>query len=457
MNSISGFLGSRPDYRQAVYTLVRLGLPVLVTQLGSIVVSMADTMMVGDYGTPELASAAFVNNLFMVPIVMQMGFAGGLTPLVGALYGRGKFVEAGQLLRTGIRLNMILALLILLVMGSVYFFLDKMGQPSELLPLIRPYYLIVLGSVVIGGLFFPCMQMAMGVTDTTTPMIIIVVCNVQNVIGNYLLIFGHAGCPELGLAGAGLSTLLARITCAAAMFGVILVHKRYRPYRPGLRQGAAPGQWRQLTGTSVPVMIQAGIEASLWSMGAIVCGWYGKEQLAAYQVVLVIGQLGFMTYMSFATATSIRVANLTGVDDRAGIRITALAGLHLNLALATAASLTFLLTGRTLLGFFSEDSSVVSVALGLIIPLVLYQFADAVQMTYVNALRGTSRVKPLIAISVVSYIVIGIPVMLLLASVLQMYSVGVYYSFSAALLVAAWLYRRSFRKVLRQPLAAPSE
>ena len=141
MNSISGFLGSRPDYRQAVYTLVRLGLPVLVTQLGSIVVSMADTMMVGDYGTPELASAAFVNNLFMVPIVMQMGFAGGLTPLVGALYGRGKFVEAGQLLRTGIRLNMILALLILLVMGSVYFFLDKMGQPPELLPLIRPYYL----------------------------------------------------------------------------------------------------------------------------------------------------------------------------------------------------------------------------------------------------------------------------------------------------------------------------
>lgn len=442
--------GKQLKISQAYKILFKLGLPVLVTQLGTIIVSMADTMMVGAYGTRELASAAFVNNLYMVPMVMQMGFAGGVTPLIGALYGASKHYDAGCLMRVAIRLNVALALLVCLVMGALYFALPHFGQPAELLPLIQDYYLIVLVSVIVGSFFYPCMQMAMGITDTVTPMAIIIVCNVVNCVGNYILIFGHFGAPELGLNGAGLSTLFARIVCSGAMVAVVLYGRRYRPYRTGLRSGhSLPGQGRSVWRTSVPVMIQAGVECSLWGLGAIVCGWFGKEQLAAYQVVLVMGQLGFMTYMSFATATSIRVANLTGVNDKPGIITTARAGLMLNLLLATAASVAFLFGGRELLHLFTSDEQVIGIGVTLILPLVLYQYADAVQMTYVNALRGTSKVRPLIPISIVAYIVVGAPVMMLLATGMDMSSVGVYYSFTVALLIAAVLYRRSFIKVVR--------
>lgn len=435
---------------QAYKILFRLGLPVLVTQLGTIVVNMADTMMVGAYGTRELASAAFVNNLYMVPMVMQMGFAGGVTPLIGALYGARRFGDAGSLLRVALRLNVLLALVVCLVMGGMYFALPHMGQPAELLPLIGDYYLIVLASVLVGSLFYPCMQMALGVTDTVTPMVIIVGCNMVNIAGNYLLIFGHGGLPELGLVGAGLSTLSARVICSAVMFGVVWCGRRYRPYREGLRSPVpVAGQRRSVWRTSLPVMIQSGVECSLWGLGAVVSGWYGKEQLAAYQVVLVMGQLGFMTYMSFATATSIRVANLTGVGDRAGILATARAGLRMILCLATVASTVFLAFGDRLLSLFTEDMAVVGIGVTLILPLVLYQYADAVQMTYVNALRGTSRVRPLIPVSVLSYLIVGVPVMLFLASGLGMASGGVYYSFSVALVVAAVLFRRYFLRTQR--------
>lgn len=430
-------------------TLFRLGLPVLVTQLGNIVVSMADTMMVGAYGTRELAAAAFVNNLFIVPIVMQMGFAGGVTPLVGALFGAKKFTEAGSMLRVALKLNMILALLVLLVMGSLYFALPHMGQPPELLPLIREYYLIVLGSVILASLFYPGMQMAMGVTDTLSPMLIIVACNILNCIGNYLLIFGHFGCPELGLNGAGISTLTARLLSTILMMAVIFIAPRYRKYQRGLRtRTPLKEQQRTMTHTSVPVMIQAGVETALWGLGAVVCGWYGKEQLAAFQVVLVMGQLGFMTYMSFATATSIRVANLNGIHDTDGIRRATRAGLHLNLGLSTLASLIFIIFGAAILRLFTSDATVIAIGLTLIPPLVLYQYADAIQMIYVNALRGTSKVRPLIPISIISYIIIGISFMLFMASGLDMQGLGVYYSFSIALIAAAIGYIRSFRRVL---------
>ncbi|MBO7164550.1 MAG: MATE family efflux transporter, partial [Muribaculaceae bacterium] len=92
-------------YKAEYKTLLRLGLPVLVTQLGIIVVSFADTMMVGMYGTKELAAAAFVNNFFMVGIVMLIGFASGVTPLVGALYSQKKDIEVGRTLRVTTHLN----------------------------------------------------------------------------------------------------------------------------------------------------------------------------------------------------------------------------------------------------------------------------------------------------------------------------------------------------------------
>ena len=434
--------------------LFKLGLPVLVTQLGTIIVSMADTMMVGDYGTRELASAAFVNNLFMVPMVMQMGFAGGVTPLIGALYGAGKHQDAGSMMRVAIKLNLWLAVAICFIMGAVYFALPHMGQPTELMPLVKEYYLIVLAAVLFGALFLPAMQMAMGITDTVTPMIIIVIGNVINIVGNYALIYGHFGMPELGLNGAGLSTLTARIFCSAAMICVIFFARRYKPYQPGLRKREPKSSTtqrsarRKMLRTSLPVMLQAGVETALWGLGAVVSGWYGKEQLAAYQVVLVMGQLGFMTYMSFATATSIRVANLSGTGDRDGVRLTTRCGLHLNLILATLASLTFILFGAQVLTLFTADKAVIAIGVTLIPPLVLYQYADAVQMTYVNALRGTSFVRSLITTSFIAYIVVGTPIMLILADGLNMTVGGVYYSFSAALIVAAVLYIRSFRRIL---------
>lgn len=436
-------------YKEEYKNLFKLGLPVLVTQVGIIVVNFADTMMVGAYGTEELAAAAFVNSLFLIATVMQIGFASGITPLIGALYSRGEHFEAGRTLRAGLQINILLSLSFTLLMGGLYFFLDHFGQPEELLPLIRSYYLIILATLLPMSIFNCCQQTANGTTDTATPMWMILGANVLNIIGNYILIFGKFGFPEFGLVGAGLSTMTARYIAMIGILIVILLGHRYRPYSEGLRTASGNGTIRrQVWITSYPVMIQSGVECMLWSFGAIVSGWFGKIQLAAYQVVNTIAQLGFMTYMSFGIATSIRVANYTGLRDINGVRRISAAGMHLNLLLCTIASLIFYFKAEWLIHAFTPDPAVTTAAVALILPLILYQYGDAIQLTYANALRGTSNVKPLLWISLVSYIVIGIPFLLLLAKGFGLESVGVYYSFSGALLVAAILLYRAFKNTL---------
>lgn len=410
-------------YRIEYKELVSLGLPVLVTQAGIIVVSFADTMMVGAHSTDELAAAAFVNSLFVVATVMMIGFAAGMIPLVGALFGRGDSSGAGRTLKAGLQVNVSVASVFTVIMGCLYFFLDCFGQPAELLPIVRPYYLTVLCSLVPMSVFNTFQQTSNALNSTKMPMWIILTANVLNIIGNYVLIFGHAGFPELGLLGAGILESI------------------------------------EVWETSYPVMIQNGIECALWTLGAIVCGWFGKLQLAAYQVVNTMAQLGFMTYISFGVATSIRIANAMGISDFQGIRRSASAGLHITLLLATLASAVFILAGKGLIGLFTPDAGVVGAARLLIVPLVLYQYGDAVQLTYANALRGTGDVKPLLWVAVVAYVLVGVPSMLALGDWLGFGSVGVYYSFSLALIVASLLLWLSFRGAvnrrerIKQPLS----
>ena len=438
-------------YKAEYKSLFRLGLPVLVTQVCVITVSFADTLMVGAYGLDELAASAFVNSLFLVVLVMLMGFAGGITPLIGALFSRGEDFAIGHTLRASLKLNFVIAAVFTAIMGVLYFFVDRMGQPEELLPLIRPYYLVVLAPIIPSAMFNTCQQTANGTTDTASPMWVILGANVMNIIGNYILIFGKFGMPELGLTGAGISTLAARVAAALVMFGIVSCSRRYSHYRDGLMSSEPCGKrMRTVWHTSYPVMFQSGVECLLWSMGAVVCGWFDKVQLAAYQVVNTIGQLGFMIYMSFGVAVSVRVANSMGRNDIAGIRHTAAAGLHITLTLATIASAVFFLFGGEMIGLFNDSGDVIASGGALIVPLILYQYCDAIQLTYANAQRGTAEARPLMWAGIISYLLIGIPVMLLLAVTFGMGNVGVYYSFSVALLSASLLLRYWFGRTLRQ-------
>ncbi len=434
-------------YTHEYAELLRLGFPVLLTQFGVIIMSFADTMMVGAYGVDQLAASAFVNSIFLIPLVMLSGLASGLTPLVGASYSRGEHDLCGRVTRAGIHVNLLVSGGFTLIMAGIYFLVDRMGQAPDILPIARPYYLTLLATIIPMSLFNSLSQMCNGVTDTRTPMWFILASIVLNILGNWLLIFGNWGCPRMGLTGAGVATLISRLVGVIGLAVALLCSRRYAAYRRGFFDRVPlPGLRRRVWSTSYPIMIQTGIECSLWSFGAVVCGWFGKVQLAAYQIVNTIGQLGFMTYLSFGNAVSIRVANFAGVEDDASARLATRAGLHINYLLAAIASMVMAIFARYLISSFNSDPDVIQAGMLFILPLVLYQFLDATQLTYINAIRGTSRVQPLLGISIVSYVVVGVPILLLLACTFDMESVGVYYSFDVALFMAALLAYIVFRR-----------
>lgn len=438
-------------YRDNYVSIIRLGLPILIGQLGMIIVGFADNIMVGQYSTEALASASFVNNIFNVAILACIGFTYGLTPLVGALFSQKRYDTIGAILRNGLFLNTAFSLIILGIMTILYFNVDRMGQPEELLPLIRPYYLLYLAGLIPISVFNVFAQWAYAINRTKMPMWIILIANIANVIGNYMLIYGVWGCPELGLTGAGISTLFSRVLSMVCILAVFFGFKEYHKYREGFTQNhISKLHLAQINRTSWPVALQMAFETGAFSLSAIMAGWLGKILLASFQVMLIVGTLGFCIYYSFAASVSVLVSNAAGLNDNAKIRRISFAGFHILIAIATISSLVFIIFGETLIRAFTDDTAVIITSLSLIFPLVLYQYGDATQINFANALRGTSNVMPMLWIAFVSYIIVGLPSTYLLAFTFEMGLYGIFLSFSVSLFLAATLFIYFFMRTTRQ-------
>lgn len=434
------------NYKQ----IARLGLPIVVGQAGMIIVGFADNIMVGRYTTEALSSASFVNNVFNMAALACMGFTYGITPLAGALFGRGEERKIGKLMRNAAVINVAYTLLLTLLMGILYLNLDRLGQPAELMPLIKPYYLLYLCGLLPMTLYNVCAQCSYGMKGTQMPMWIILGANLLNVVGNYLLIYGNCGFPELGLFGAGLATLLARVTTAVAILAIFMTGRKFATLRRGFAEARVSRESLSLLGrTSLPVSLQLLFETAAFSGAAIFVGWIGATELAAFQVMVIIGTLGFCFYYSLGSATSVLVANAAGRGDRRAMRRMGFAGYHLTLLMALCASMMFLFGGRHLIALFTPDAAVIAMCLTLIPPMICYQLGDATQINFANALRGTSRVMPMLWIAFVSYIVAGLPSSYLLGFTAGGGIVGIFYSFSVSLFLAGALFLIYFMKYTR--------
>lgn len=427
-------------------TLFRLGMPIVIGQLGIIVLSFADTLMVGHYSTVDLAAASFVNNMFNLVIIFSTGFSYGLTPVVGSLYGKEDHVSIGRVLKNGLAANTVIAVLLVLLMSVLYLNIDRLGQPDELIPIMKPYYIVLLISLLFVLVFNAFKQFSDGISDTLTPMWILLGGNVLNIFFNWLLIYGKCGFPELGLLGAGIATLGSRIVMVIVFIFIFFFTGRYAVYRKGfLSQRINKADFLNLNRLGWPVGLQMGMETASFSLSTIMVGWLGATALAAHQVMLTVGQLGYMIYYGMAAAVAVRASYFHGQGDWNNVGKTSSAGFHLIFLLALVVSVTVFALRNHLGVWFTGDIGVSEVVSVLVIPFVLYQFGDGLQCCYSNALRGITDVKPVVLIAFIAYFVVSLPLCYLFAFVFDWGMFGIWMSFPCGLTTAGILFYLRFR------------
>lgn len=441
---------SRRRFQNPYYKpLLKLGLPIILGQVGLILVGFIDNMMVGHYGTPELASASFVNNFMNLAFIFGLGFSYGLSPLI-ATSVTGKDGEHLSLLKSSLLANLIIALFLVLVMGFLLLRIDLLNQPEELIPLIVPYYIIQLASIPVLMLFNGYKQYAEGAGNPSAPMVIMLLSNGLNIVLNYLLIYGKLGFPELGLTGAGLATFIARLFCLVAL-GVVCYKGRsfVKLYEslPKERGQVKRVHVKSLFGLGISTAAQMGMETASFSLAVVMVGWMGANALAAHQIMSVISTLGFMIFYGLSAAVTILMSKYYGEGLVSEMRRVVQGGRNMLIFLALVTVVVLLLT-RNYIGYLFTDSiDIVSTVSLLIFPVIVYQFGDLTQILYANALRGIRDVKYMAVCALFCHIFLALSLVYVLGIKLELGVLGVWMAFPVSLSALGLLLHRRFRKL----------
>lgn len=144
------------------------------------------------------------------------------------------------------------------------------------------------------------------------------------------------------------------------------------------------------------------------------------------------------------------IAGYVGGGDMLQVKRCAQAGYHVILASAIFASVLMLVVGEDVFAVFTADENVIRIAVMLLVPWIVYQFGDATQVAFANALRGIKCVMPVMTYAFWAYIVLGIPACYLFAFPLGGGIEGVYLSFAVSLFVAGVLFMRRFYREIGQ-------
>lgn len=434
-------------YSKHYSTIIRLGTPIVLGQLGNVILGFIDTIMVGQYSGAALSAAGFVNNIFNLGIFAMLGFSYGATPIIGAFYGRREDDNVGHSFRDSIWANILFGTIVIAAYSLLYINIGNLNQPEELLPLMRPYFLILLASLPFVILFNSFKQFTDTVAATKTALWVIIIGNFTNVVMNYLLIFGVCGFPEMGLKGAGIATLLSRVLMALLFVMFIIGQKRFSSYKSGFKaRRSKRSDVKKLFKVGTPLAVQMGMETASFSLASLLMGWIGAVELAAFQVMCTTGSLCFLVYYGIAAASCIRISHFRGRGEWEKVNETATASLHIILAVAAVLSTGIIIFKYQLAAAFTSDTSIQKMFIAMLIPMLAYQVSDGIQINYANALRGIAVTKPMSIYALISYIMLALPVSYIFGFIFNLGGIGIAYGLPVGLTTAAILYYCRFRK-----------
>lgn len=412
----------------------------MISQLGQVAVGVSDSLMVGRLGTHELAAVAFGHSIFIIFLVFGMGLSYGMTPLVAEADGKRKPLEIGYLLRDGFWVCLFSALILTVAMIALIPLFPYLGQDPSIVPMAKGYFFIVAISFIPLMAFQSFRMLAEGMSDTKRAMYITLVFNGLNIALNLILIYGWLGFPKMGVFGAAVASLIARILMMIWMARYVVKGSPFSHLRKNFRLSeVSKSRMRKILNLGIPSGLQYIFEASAFSFAAIIAGQVSATALASHQIAISLASVSYIVATGIGAAALVRVGNQVGEGNFPNLKMTADSLFGMAIGWMAFCGLV-LFAGRYFFpGLFTLDEEVIQLTSGLIVIAVLFQLSDGVQVVALGALRGLKDVRIPTFITFVAYWVLALPLAYILGVVLDYGAHGIWYGLAAGLTGAAIL------------------
>ena len=343
-----------------------------------------------------------------------------ITPLVAEADTEQNFTKGKSVFKHGFFLCTVLGLLLFLMLLVAKPLMYVMDQPEEVVELAIPYLDLVAFSLVPLIIFQAFKQFSEGLSQTRYPMYATVIANIINITLNYLLIFGSFGFPKMGIIGAAIGTLVARILMIVYIWYLLKSKKKFYNYVTGFNfKKLEKKVMHKIINLGFPSALQMLFEVAIFTAAIWLSGVLGKNAQAANQIALNLSSMTFMFGMGLGVAAMIRVGNQKGLKNFVDLRRIAFSIFLLTFFIEIVFAGLFLLGRNWFPTLYldlndainlADNTEVIFLAGQLLLVAAFFQISDGIQVVVLGALRGLQDVKIPTLITFIAYWLIGFPI-----------------------------------------------
>lgn len=444
--------------RAELRELVILAGPLVLAQVGNQLMSLVDTAMVGRLGATALGGVGIGNGILFTLSLAGLGCVLGIDAPVAQALGAGEELRARRVLWQGLRIALWLGVALAVLLGLSPALLEPVGVDHRTASEVRLYLYGRMPNLVT-FLLFNSLRSYLQAKGTTRPVLLaMVVSNLCNVVGNFLLIYGddalarihlpRIGLPALGVMGSGISSSIA--SGVSVLVLALAVRALPVPDVPDLRRYD-----RELTGRilalGVPVGLQMMAEVGVFAIAGTLAGRIGPEAVAGHQIALMLASLTFTVTVGVGAAASVRVGRHIGAGDTLAARRAGQLALAAGTAFMCFSALFFFGFPHALARALTDDPGVIRAAVPLILIAAVFQISDGLQSVAAGALRGAGDAHAPLYANLIGHYLVGLPIAVVLAIPLHRGAPGLWWGLTAGLTaVAIGLTARFHRLTLRQ-------
>lgn len=426
--------------------------PVMLGQLGHVLVGLADNVMVGKLGSAALASVSLANGLMFVFLSLGIGFTFAITPLTAEADGEKNTEKGNAIFQHGLFLAIVLGFVICGLLLISQPLMNYMKQPEEVVKLAIPYYQVIAFSMIPVMIFQGFKQFADGLSLTKYAMQATIIANVINIIFNYVLIYGKFGFPALGVVGSAYGTMISRFFMMGFMIYIVRSRKEFIPFIEGFSfKRIQKRVLKRIYDLGYPTALQMWFEVSLFASGVFLAGMLGTQAQASNQIALYLSSTTFtVTAIGLGVTATIRVGNQLGTNNYHEAKRIAISTFLLIALIDLLFAIGFIVAKNVLPTLFIDDIEVIKLASTLIVIAGFFQLSDGVQAVVLGALRGLQDVKVPMVITFVSYWVIGFPICYYLSLHTHFKVRGIWIGLLIALTISAIMLYIRFSKLIQK-------
>ena len=422
--------------------LLNIALPIIMGNLGFILIGAGDVLVAGHHSTDTLAAISIATAITNCIQTFGVGLISSVSPLLSNFRGEKK--SAKKYFYPTIRFAMLLAFIIMLAVLAFIPLIDFVHFEPKLVPMIKEYMFITAFATFGAYLHSALKEFLQAFEIVFIPNLITAIAVFLNIALCFAMVFGFGPIPSMGVVGLAVASFIIRYFMGFALLIYCFKLMNFKDYKDF-------GYYKSLIKIGIPISCAVMVEFIAFNSIAIFMGRVAGVYAAAQNLVCTLTTISFMVPFAVSNAIAVKVGFANGAGNVMDLKKYSFVGIVICVGFMMFSALLFSSFPHFLVGLFTKDANLIKISVPILYILSVFQVFDGLQVSLAGIFKGMKKTGIVLLANFIAYWLISIPVGYTLAFHYQLNLRGFWYGLTSAAvilcLIMLFMLVRSIKKI----------